>query len=39
VPAPPKTPSAKNSRDLAQIQPLEKHSRGNPILQCIDNSC
>ena len=33
APAPPKTPSAKNSRDPAHIQPLTKHSRGNLILQ------
>ena len=33
VPVPPKTPSAKNSRDLVYIQFLEKHSRGNLIFQ------
>ena len=30
---PPKTPSAKNSRDLVYIQFLVKHSRGNLIFQ------
>ena len=33
VPVPPKTPSAKNSRDLVYIQFLVKHSRGNLIFQ------
>ena len=33
MPIPPKTPSAKNSRDLVYIQFLVKHSRGNLIFQ------
>ena len=33
MPVPPKTPSAKNSRDLVYIQFLVKHSRGNLIFQ------